>query len=634
MANIIETVSGSQQNQTNSINHGFVAVQSAALFGIKGSETEELTLTLYGGIWSGAVLAEQSVTLTDNATNYVEATLAGVVSANQSAFTPGRIPLYTFTIANDGGIDFDNYVDYRDWRASSAGLRGLTFIAETGSTADSDPGAGLFKWNHATQGSATVLYFDDATADGISLTTFWASLPPGGFITLQQADDPTKWQLWKWTATPVDGTGYRKFTATLQASGGSIADAKLVFVSFVSRSANAALDALAALTPAANKGVLFTSGSAASLIDISAVAQTLLAQTTRALMRSTGLGLDVLTAQLMNYGGYQFDGSTDYLSTNALTGITDTKKGTFVAVVRFANSASATEFLHCSSGDAFRISRSATGNIQVIAENAGGTVILNQTLTGTPCAAAGTYVIMLSWDLATPGSIRMYVNDVTGTITPTTFTDDTIDYTVAENRIGANMSAANKFTGDMYVYWFDELVNLDFSSASVRRAFTDVNNVPLFLGRNGELPTGTTPRLFHAYDPYTQWAVPRGLVQSTWTENGTPGAPGTTLYGQWAPLYTVGVIKTVTADYTVGATDEMIINNRGATNTLTLPAANTCKHRKLRVKTIQAQTVVSASSNVVPRPDTAAGTAILGASDGAWADLQSDGTNWIITAGS
>jgi len=52
----------------------------------------------------------------------------------------------------------------------------------------------------------------------------------------------------------------------------------------------------------------------------------------------------------------------------------------------------------------------------------------------------------------------------------------------------------------------------------------------------------------------------------------------------------------------------------------------------LYVKTVQAQTVVSASSNVVPANGTAPGTAIISATAGRFAMLQSDGTNWIVMA--
>lgn len=89
------------------------------------------------------------------------------------------------------------------------------------------------------------------------------------------------------------------------------------------------------------------------------------------------------------------------------------------------------------------------------------------------------------------------------------------------------------------------------------------------------------------------------------------------------------------AAYTVLASDYSIIADRAGTVTLTLPdAALPNVGRPLWVRTIQAQAVVSDTSNVVPRIGGAAGTAILGASDGAWAMLQSDGTDWQVMAGS
>lgn len=54
--------------------------------------------------------------------------------------------------------------------------------------------------------------------------------------------------------------------------------------------------------------------------------------------------------------------------------------------------------------------------------------------------------------------------------------------------------------------------------------------------------------------------------------------------------------------------------------------------RWLYLKTVTANTVVSNASNVVPIAGGAAGTAILPATAGAWAALQSDGTNWVIMA--
>lgn len=89
---------------------------------------------------------------------------------------------------------------------------------------------------------------------------------------------------------------------------------------------------------------------------------------------------------------------------------------------------------------------------------------------------------------------------------------------------------------------------------------------------------------------------------------------------------------TVTTDYTVAATANYVISNRAATNTITLPAASSSTGRVIKFMTRTAQTVVSASSNVIQKGGGAATTAILPATIGAWAELVSDGTNWIIVS--
>ena len=93
----------------------------------------------------------------------------------------------------------------------------------------------------------------------------------------------------------------------------------------------------------------------------------------------------------------------------------------------------------------------------------------------------------------------------------------------------------------------------------------------------------------------------------------------------------IATVLTKTADYTIAGTDAWIINNKsGSTFTLTLPAASSWTGRYITVKNLQSQSVVSASSNVVPIDSTTAGTAILLNVIGNWATLVSDGTNWVI----
>ena len=90
---------------------------------------------------------------------------------------------------------------------------------------------------------------------------------------------------------------------------------------------------------------------------------------------------------------------------------------------------------------------------------------------------------------------------------------------------------------------------------------------------------------------------------------------------------------TKTAAYSMIATDSSLIFNGTASIILTLQAASSYTGRILYVKTIAAFTVDSASANVAPLGSATAGTAILAATAGKWAMLQSDGTNWVIMAG-
>ena len=89
---------------------------------------------------------------------------------------------------------------------------------------------------------------------------------------------------------------------------------------------------------------------------------------------------------------------------------------------------------------------------------------------------------------------------------------------------------------------------------------------------------------------------------------------------------------TYTANFSVAATDLWIINNKsGSSCTATLPAAASYSGRVLHFQNYQAQTLVSASSNVVPLAGGAATTSILLASAGDSATLVSDGANWLMT---
>lgn len=90
---------------------------------------------------------------------------------------------------------------------------------------------------------------------------------------------------------------------------------------------------------------------------------------------------------------------------------------------------------------------------------------------------------------------------------------------------------------------------------------------------------------------------------------------------------------TKTNDFTLSDVENFVINNKsGSTCIVTLPNAASYTGRQVTIKTLQAQTVISASSNVCPIDSATPGTAILTNTVGKWATLVSDGTNWVIMA--
>lgn len=97
-------------------------------------------------------------------------------------------------------------------------------------------------------------------------------------------------------------------------------------------------------------------------------------------------------------------------------------------------------------------------------------------------------------------------------------------------------------------------------------------------------------------------------------------------------LSLANLTSTSAANYTLLPTDATL--RVQATCSLTMPAASGFPGRRLRVFNVGAFAVTSAAGNdVVPQGGSAAGGAILAATAGKWADLESNGSSWWIAAG-
>lgn len=181
----------------------------------------------------------------------------------------------------------------------------------------------------------------------------------------------------------------------------------------------------------------------------------------------------------------------------------------------------------------------------------------------------------------------------------------------------ANYVLAGPTTGASAVPTFRALVAADIPALPYGSGTVTSVSVVSANGFAGTVANSTTTPAITLTTSITGLLKGNGTAMSAATAN-------TDYMGVAAPV-------TKTTDFTVANGDIWYINNKsGSTCTVTLPAASSWTGRSLTFKNMQAQTLVSASSNVVPIDSTTAGTAILLGVIGNWATMVSDGTNWVI----
>jgi len=121
----LDLISQSQAQKEVTTNALHDAASPGMLFGRRASTTTGLTWGHYGGsiliAGTPTAIANGTTALTASTTNYVEATTTGTVSKNTSAFTAGRIPLYTIVT---GSATVTSYTDHRDTGVTRTGTSG------------------------------------------------------------------------------------------------------------------------------------------------------------------------------------------------------------------------------------------------------------------------------------------------------------------------------------------------------------------------------------------------------------------------------------------------------------------------------------------------------------------------------
>ena len=249
-------------------------------------------------------------------------------------------------------------------------------------------------------------------------------------------------------------------------------------------------------------------------------------------------------------------------------------------------------------------------------------------VTGSAQTFSGLKSFSTGWEMAESGP-RSY--KITTRTALTTFPVPSFRPSTANTNIAVDImpnGSPGEYGGTAGIAWFD-VCDADI--------LTDTSSVPLRTARVG-VHTNWVEFGSNYYNGATALPIRFAInhaAKMVILANGTIGIGTTTptstltLNGSLAR----NLVTKTTATYTVLSTDTHIVANYAGTMTVTLPAASSFTGREIILRTITANTVVSASSNVAPLAGGAAGTAILAATAGKFVLLVSDGTNWQVQMG-
>ena len=86
---------------------------------------------------------------------------------------------------------------------------------------EADPGAGTFRMDNDAWASVTQMWIDDLAAEGIDASSIIENWQQGGFLMIQQSDDPDAAAIFSLDADPTDDTGYYDLSVTYVSDSGT-----------------------------------------------------------------------------------------------------------------------------------------------------------------------------------------------------------------------------------------------------------------------------------------------------------------------------------------------------------------------------------------------------------------------------
>ncbi len=160
-------------------------------------------------------------------------------SVSGSVTDAGSYDKVTVTyVAGNGGFAAADTVYLIFERTGDAGATGSTGAsgsngasigvvqAYSTTTTDSDPGAGIFRFNNATIASVTAAYLDNVDANAVTVSGYIDTFDDStstlrGYLVFRGITTGSAFAVFSVSGSVTDGTGYRKLTLTHIASGGT-----------------------------------------------------------------------------------------------------------------------------------------------------------------------------------------------------------------------------------------------------------------------------------------------------------------------------------------------------------------------------------------------------------------------------
>ena len=258
-----------------------------------------------------------------------------------------------------------------------------------------------------------------------------------------------------------------------------------------------------------------------------------------------------MTSGMVDYipNAVDFDGVSDYLDNGST--LSNSKQLTTSFWLKYKGGS--TYFFSTQAPGVSGVSMrrvNSNSSIAFIGANASNTNIVSLNSNSDTVLDDDWMHVLISIDLTDPAKRHLYINDVDELASAPTYTDDTLKIDAAAI-IGAlnNSSLANVELAD---FWMESGTYVDLSIEANRRKFVDVSGNPVYLGANGELPTGSSPDIFLSGDT-DDWHTNKG-TGGGFTENGALTTATTTPYTPITEIVPSGLVGHWRLDETSGTT--------------------------------------------------------------------------------